>query len=372
MELSDRLKQTLGSDRNAHYRHGQFYNRPQFRLKEKFSFQPDRRGVCYKEAQFFDRPEIRPLESGRSDEFGKLCPTGSGMQFVQVDGRVYRQDIACRGWGHHSVRSSEALGLFTAASEGYLEIIKAMVAGEGADVQRVLMQTNQQGRSCVHLAVMQHQPAVVDFVLSAAPQPEKIVDIADESLNTALHLACRFGEAWAVESMLSCISPSFRAAAILRRNAANDNVLHEACIHSSTQCLDHLLQLLPKVDVERVLEEGDPRGRTVFHIAAQRGSAACLRKLLSCTKTQSEVVSWKDVDGKTASEYAEKRSGESGMPRALVELRRASGHTDGPREHPCGWLALTSERRPRPTEHTQAKMSRIPTAFKHFVRESLT
>ncbi|KAK5903868.1 hypothetical protein CgunFtcFv8_007613 [Champsocephalus gunnari] len=129
---------------------------------------------------------------------------------------------------------------------------------------------NHQRQTALHLAVITEQPQLVERLLKAGCDP----CVADNSGNTALHIACKRGS-------LACFGVITQncqrqiATMVSFPNYNGHNCLHMASINGYISLVESLVQLGADINAQEQCS-----GRTSLHLAVDLQNSALVRRLL--------------------------------------------------------------------------------------------
>lgn len=223
---------------------------------------------------------------------------------------------------------SRTTPLSWAAMNGHLAVMELLIVVEASDVNfkdelwnaRDLHSCqNKYGRTILHVAVGDKNPALVELLLKSV---EIDVNIRDKKGETPLHEAARSGCTEIVQLLLANDKVNV--------NSHDNNwktPLHEAAGSRYTRIVT-LLLTHRRVDVN----SKDDTGQTPLHEAARSGYTEVVQLLLANGEV---VVDWKDDHGETplllATNYGHV---------AVVDLLLASGKVDVNIKNRKGWTAL--------------------------------
>ncbi|KAJ0027043.1 hypothetical protein NQD34_018043 [Periophthalmus magnuspinnatus] len=129
---------------------------------------------------------------------------------------------------------------------------------------------NHQGQTALHLAVITDQPQLVERLLKAGADPR----LADNSGNTALHIACKKGSL-ASFSVITQNSPSHLTALMSFPNYSGHNCLHLASINGYISLVENLVKMGADINAQEQCS-----GRTALHLAVDFQNLALVRCLV--------------------------------------------------------------------------------------------
>ncbi|XP_029281050.1 NF-kappa-B inhibitor alpha-like [Cottoperca gobio] len=129
---------------------------------------------------------------------------------------------------------------------------------------------NHQRQTALHLAVITEQPQLVERLLKAGSDPR----LADDSGNTALHIACKRGS-------LACFGVITQncqrqiTSMVSYPNYSGHNCLHMASINGYISLVESLVQLGADINAQEQCS-----GRTSLHLAVDLQNPTLVRRLL--------------------------------------------------------------------------------------------
>ncbi|XP_034018208.1 NF-kappa-B inhibitor alpha-like [Thalassophryne amazonica] len=129
---------------------------------------------------------------------------------------------------------------------------------------------NHQRQTALHLAVITEQPQLVEKLLKAGCDPQ----LADNSGNTALHIACKRGSL-ACFSVITQNCQHHLASVIAFPNYSGHNCLHLACINGYISLVENMVQLGANINAQEQCS-----GRTALHLAVDLQNPTLVRRLL--------------------------------------------------------------------------------------------
>lgn len=156
------------------------------------------------------------------------------------------------------------LAVIHEAQEHVLEMIKLSHNHPFLNVQ------NHQRQTALHLAVITEQPQLVERLLKAGADPR----IADNSGNTALHIACKKGSL-ACFSVITQNCHSHLTALMSYPNYSGHNCLHLASINGYISLVENLVKLGADINAQEQCS-----GRTALHLAVDFQNQALVRCLV--------------------------------------------------------------------------------------------
>ncbi|XP_053192516.1 nuclear factor of kappa light polypeptide gene enhancer in B-cells inhibitor, alpha a [Scomber japonicus] len=156
------------------------------------------------------------------------------------------------------------LAIIHEAEEHALQMIKLSHSHPFLNVQ------NHQRQTALHLAVITEQPHLVERLLKAGCDPR----LADDSGNTALHIACKKGSL-ACFGVITQNSQRHLASIVSFPNYSGHNCLHLASINGFISLVENLIQLGADINAQEQCS-----GRTVLHLAVDLQNEALVRRLL--------------------------------------------------------------------------------------------
>lgn len=156
------------------------------------------------------------------------------------------------------------LAVIHEAQEHVLEMIKLSHNHPFLNVQ------NHQRQTALHLAVITEQPQLVERLLKAGADPR----VADNSGNTALHIACKKGSL-ACFSVITQTCHSHLTALLSFPNYSGHNCLHLASINGYISLVESLVKLGADINAQEQCS-----GRTALHLAVDFQNQALVRCLV--------------------------------------------------------------------------------------------
>ncbi|KAM3860918.1 NF-kappa-B inhibitor alpha-like [Diretmus argenteus] len=130
---------------------------------------------------------------------------------------------------------------------------------------------NHQRQTALHLAVITEQPQLVERLLKAGCDPR----LADDSGNTALHIACKRGSL-ACFSVITQNCPRHLASILTFPNYSGHNCLHLASINGYLSLVESLIQLGADINAQEQCS-----GRTALHLAVDLQNPILVCRLLA-------------------------------------------------------------------------------------------
>uniref|UniRef100_A0A3Q3VL53 NF-kappa-B inhibitor alpha n=1 Tax=Mola mola TaxID=94237 RepID=A0A3Q3VL53_MOLML len=130
---------------------------------------------------------------------------------------------------------------------------------------------NNQRQTALHLAVITEQPQLVDRLLKAGADPR----LADNSGNTALHVACKRGSL-ACFGVITQNCQRHLASIVSFPNYSGHNCLHLASINGYVSLVENLVRLGADIDAQEQCS-----GRTSLHLAVDLQNPTLVHCLLS-------------------------------------------------------------------------------------------
>ncbi|CAK6963190.1 nuclear factor of kappa light polypeptide gene enhancer in B-cells inhibitor%2C alpha a [Scomber scombrus] len=214
---------------------------------------------------------------------GKVLPCqedrfDSGLDSLKEDELVNEFENICVSMGEESTHEYEPwravvtddgdtllhLAIIHEAQDHALQMIKLSHSHPFLNVQ------NHQRQTALHLAVITDQPHLVERLLKAGCDPR----LADDSGNTALHIACKKGSL-ACFGVITQNSQRHLASIVSFPNYSGHNCLHLASINGFISLVESLIQLGADINAQEQCS-----GRTVLHLAVDLQNAALVRRLL--------------------------------------------------------------------------------------------
>lgn len=156
------------------------------------------------------------------------------------------------------------LAVIHEAQEHVLEMIKLSHNHPFLNVQ------NHQRQTALHLAVITEQPQLVERLLKAGADPR----VADNSGNTALHIACKKGSL-ACFSVITQTCHSHLTALMSSPNYSGHNCLHLASINGYISLVENLVKMGADINAQEQCS-----GRTALHLAVDFQNQALVRCLV--------------------------------------------------------------------------------------------
>ncbi|KAM4633163.1 NF-kappa-B inhibitor alpha-like [Polymixia lowei] len=134
-----------------------------------------------------------------------------------------------------------------------------------------LNEQNYQRQTALHLAVITEQPQLVERLLKAGCDPR----LADDSGNTALHIACKRGSL-ACFSVITQNCPRHLTSILSFPNYSGHNCLHLASINGYLSLVESLIQLGADINAQEQCS-----GRTSLHLAVDLQNPILVGRLLA-------------------------------------------------------------------------------------------
>lgn len=156
------------------------------------------------------------------------------------------------------------LAIIHEATEHALQMIKLSHNHPFLNVQ------NHQRQSALHLAVITEQPHLVDRLLKAGCDPR----LADDSGNTALHIACKRGSL-ACFGVITQNSQRHLTSIVSFPNYSGHNCLHLASIYGYISLVESLVAMGADINAQEQCS-----GRTALHLAVDHQNPTLVRRLL--------------------------------------------------------------------------------------------
>ncbi|XP_023139659.1 NF-kappa-B inhibitor alpha-like [Amphiprion ocellaris] len=129
---------------------------------------------------------------------------------------------------------------------------------------------NHQRQTALHLAVITEQPQLVERLLKAGADPL----LADDSGNTALHIACKKGSL-ACFGVITQICQRHLTSIVSFPNYSGHNCLHLASINGYISLVESLVQLGADINAQEQCS-----GRTALHLAVDHQNPTLVCRLL--------------------------------------------------------------------------------------------
>ncbi|KAK9531060.1 hypothetical protein VZT92_010511 [Zoarces viviparus] len=129
---------------------------------------------------------------------------------------------------------------------------------------------NHQRQTALHLAVITEQPQLVERLLKAGSDPR----LADDSGNTALHIACKKGSL-ACFGVITQNCQHHIASMASSPNYSGHNCLHLASIYGYISLVESLVRLGADINAQEQCS-----GRTSLHLAVDLQNPTLVRRLL--------------------------------------------------------------------------------------------
>ncbi|CAN9507638.1 unnamed protein product [Ophioblennius macclurei] len=129
---------------------------------------------------------------------------------------------------------------------------------------------NHQRQTALHLAVITEQPQLVDRLLKAGADPL----LADDSGNTALHIACKRGSL-ACFGVITQNCQRQLTSLLCFHNYSGHNCLHLASVNDFICLVESLVQLGADINAQEQCS-----GRTALHLAVDLQNSKLVRRLL--------------------------------------------------------------------------------------------
>ncbi|KAM9840642.1 NF-kappa-B inhibitor alpha-like [Aulostomus maculatus] len=156
------------------------------------------------------------------------------------------------------------LAIIHEAADDALQVIRLSHHHPFLDAQ------NHQRQTALHLAVITEQPQLVERLLKAGCDPR----LADDSGNTALHIACKKGSL-ACFGVITQNSQRHLPSIISFPNYSGQNCLHLATINGFISLVESLVRLGADVNAQEQCS-----GRTALHLAVDLQNPTLVRQLL--------------------------------------------------------------------------------------------
>ncbi|KAF3702615.1 NF-kappa-B inhibitor alpha I-kappa-B-alpha [Channa argus] len=156
------------------------------------------------------------------------------------------------------------LAIIHEATEQALEMIKLSHNHPFLNVQ------NHQRQTALHLAVITEQPLLVERLLKAGCDAR----LADDSGNTALHIACKKGSL-ACFSLITQTCQRHLNSIMSFPNYSGQNCLHLASINGFISLVENLVQLGADINAQEQCS-----GRTALHLAVDLQNPILVGRLL--------------------------------------------------------------------------------------------
>uniref|UniRef100_A0AAQ6IVW2 NF-kappa-B inhibitor alpha n=1 Tax=Anabas testudineus TaxID=64144 RepID=A0AAQ6IVW2_ANATE len=156
------------------------------------------------------------------------------------------------------------LAIIHEATEHALQMIKVSHYHPFLNVQ------NHQRQTALHLAVITEQPQLVDKLLKAGCDPR----LADDSGNTALHIACKKGSL-ACFSLITQNCQRHLTTIMSFPNYSGHNCLHLASINGYISLVENLVVLGADINAQEQCS-----GRTALHLAVDLQNPTLVGRLL--------------------------------------------------------------------------------------------
>ncbi|XP_072300849.1 nuclear factor of kappa light polypeptide gene enhancer in B-cells inhibitor, alpha a [Eucyclogobius newberryi] len=156
------------------------------------------------------------------------------------------------------------LAIIHEAQEHVLEMIKL------SHNHPFLNEQNHQRQTALHLAVITEQPQLVERLLKAGADPR----LADNSGNTALHIACKKGSL-ASFGVITQNCHSHLTSLMSFPNYSGHNCLHLASINGYTSLVESLIKLGADINAQEQCS-----GRTALHLAVDFQNLPLVRCLV--------------------------------------------------------------------------------------------
>ena len=244
---------------------------------------------------------------------------------------IYSQSECVRlllgaGADPNSLKRGDWTPLMLACTRDSLDTIRLLVkAGGRLDIE------NKDGWNAFMIACRHGDVAILKYLLEAEPNSWQCVS---RNGRTPLHTTAINDQSNALEFLLE---QSWIAIDV--QDVCGVSPLMDACRLPATDCLIRLLGHGGSTDIL------DKSGRTPLHIAAQSGSVACIRALLSRTKLK--VNSKASSNGFTPLHYA-MREGHAEAVSALVSEGASTAIRDSFGRTPTELAELCSSSKPNP------------------------
>ncbi|KAM6965550.1 NF-kappa-B inhibitor alpha-like [Aplochiton taeniatus] len=130
---------------------------------------------------------------------------------------------------------------------------------------------NNQRQTALHLAVITEQPQLVERLLKAGCNPQ----LADNSGNTALHIACKRGSLTCF-SVITQNTHRHLSSILSFPNYSGLNCLHLASINGYLSLVESLIQLGADINAQEQCS-----GRTALHLAVDLQNPSLVQRLLA-------------------------------------------------------------------------------------------
>ncbi|MBN3294857.1 IKBA inhibitor, partial [Amia calva] len=206
------------------------------------------------------------VDSLKEDEYQCMVLEMENMDLTRAE--PVRRDDNCEPWKLQVTDDGDTLlhlAVIHEATDCAIQIIEQCRNDPYLNVQ------NNQRQTVLHLAVIMEQPQVVDKLLKSGCDPH----LADESGNTALHIACKQGS-------LRCFGVLIQGcgqhlSTILSTNNYNGhNCIHLVSIHGYLSLLERLIHLGADINAQELCN-----GRTPLHLAVDLQNVELVKLLIS-------------------------------------------------------------------------------------------
>uniref|UniRef100_A0AAY5L2R9 NF-kappa-B inhibitor alpha n=1 Tax=Esox lucius TaxID=8010 RepID=A0AAY5L2R9_ESOLU len=207
------------------------------------------------------------LDSLKEDEYGIIVTELEGLKVSTYE--VTQNSLSNEPWKKIVTEDGDTylhLAIIHEATEHAEQMIKL-----SQNDDQFLDAQNNQRQSALHLAVITEQPHLVERLLKAGCDPR----LADDSGNTALHIACKKGSL----ASFSVITQNCRhhlSFILSFPNYNGHNCLHLASINGYLSMVESLVQLGADVNAQEQCS-----GRTSLHLAVDLQNLSLVHQLLS-------------------------------------------------------------------------------------------
>ncbi|XP_038824239.1 NF-kappa-B inhibitor alpha-like [Salvelinus fontinalis] len=207
------------------------------------------------------------LDSLKDDEYGNLVKELEDLRVAPVE--VMSNSCSNEPW-RKTVTEDRDTFLHLAIIHEATEHAEHMIKLSHNDDLFLDAQNNQR-QTALHLAVITEQPHLVERLLKAGCDPR----IADDSGNTALHIACKKGSLTSF-SVITQNCPRHLRSILTFPNYSGHNCLHLASINGYLSMVESLVQLGADINAQEHCS-----GRTALHLAVDLQNPSLVHRLLS-------------------------------------------------------------------------------------------
>ncbi|XP_062322975.1 nuclear factor of kappa light polypeptide gene enhancer in B-cells inhibitor, alpha a [Osmerus eperlanus] len=206
------------------------------------------------------------LESLKEEEYNNLAKELEDLRVVAIE--TMPKECGTEPWKKVVTDDGDTflhLAIIHEATEYAFQMIKLSQNESFLNVQ------NNQRQTALHLAVVTEQPHLVERLLKAGCDPR----LADNSGNTALHVACKKGSL-ACFSVLTQNCHHHLSSILTMPNYSGHNCLHLSAINGYLSLVENLVQLGSDINAQEQCS-----GRTALHLAVDLQNPSLVHRLLA-------------------------------------------------------------------------------------------